>query len=391
MKIKLDKFFYGSILLQIIATQGVLTFIIFKFLGNWELKKIVHPLSFIFIVTIFILKATKKIKITLLDVLLFGYLCLQIVFLIYNIESLKSFYIAFREFYFIFILIFIFSQIVLRQYQLNKLLNVIFYLVIINSVFIALTYVLGSEDYMKMLTGRYVWGIDPDYKFKITTFYKFWRSPALIGNAASVGYFGLFAYLLMDTQEEFKKKKYFTLILVLFSFVRSVFLVLLVYEFLIFFTLKKNLKKLFIILKIGIPILICLLLYLNKYGVFSTASLYDRYYLWSTQVNVDYNIFYGGAIGNVGGGVRGDGFVETLDSYWLFMFLSSGLIGVLLSTLFIYEKSNKNKKFLFILIAFLLAGFLVNLTQSIVFLVLFPMLFLKIKEDKPELNKHDEK
>ena len=391
MKIKLDKFFYGSILLQIIATQGVLTFIIFKFLGNWELKKIVHPLSFIFIVTIFILKATKKIKITLLDVLIFFYLCFQIVFLIYNIESLKSFYIAFREFYFIFILIFIFSQIVLRQYQLNKLLNVIFYLVIINSVFIALTYVLGSEDYMKMLTGRYVWGIDPDYKFKITTFYKFWRSPALIGNAASVGYFGLFAYLLMDTQEEFKKKKYFTLILVLFSFVRSVFLVLLVYEFLIFFTLKKNLKKLFIILKIGIPILICMLLYLNKYGVFSTASLYDRYYLWSTQVNVDYNIFYGGAIGNVGGGVRGDGFVETLDSYWLFMFLSSGLIGVLLSTLFIYEKSNKNKKFLFILIAFLLAGFLVNLTQSIVFLVLFPMLFLKIKEDKPELNKHDEK
>ena len=80
MKIKLDKFFYGSILMQIIATQGVLTFIIFKFLGNWELKKIVHPLSFIFIVTIFILKAIKKIKITLLDVLLFGYLCLQIVF-----------------------------------------------------------------------------------------------------------------------------------------------------------------------------------------------------------------------------------------------------------------------------------------------------------------------
>jgi hypothetical protein len=389
MKIKLDKFFYGSILLQIIATQGVLTFIIFKFLGNWELKKILHPLSFIFIITIFILKATKKIKITLLDVLLLGYLCFQIVFLIYNIESLKSFYIAFREFYFIFILIFIFSQIVLRQYLLHKLLNVIFYLVIINSVFIALTYALGSEDYMKMLTGRYVWGIDPDYKFKIATFYKFWRSPALIGNAASVGYFGLFAYLLMDTQEKFKKKRYFTLILVLFSFVRSVFLVILVYEFLKFFTLKKNLKKLLIIFKIGVPILIFMFLYLTKYDIFSTESLYARYYLWSNQINVDYNIFYGGAIGNIGGGVRGDGFIETLDSYWLFMFLSSGLIGVVLSSLFIYEKSKKNKKFLFILIGFLLAGFLVNLTQSIVFLVLFPMLFLKIKEDKPELNEHD--
>lgn len=387
MKIKLDKLFFGSILLQVIATQGVLTFIIFKFFGNWEIKKILHPLSFVFIVIIFILKATKKIKITLLDVFLFGYFCFQFVFLIYNTDSLKSLYIAFREFYFIFILIFIFSQIELKQNQLNKLLNIIFYLVIVNSVFIGLTYVLGSEYYMKMLTGRYVWGIDPDYKFKITTFYKFWRSPALIGNAASVGYFGLFAYFLMDTQESFKRKKYFTLILVLFSFVRSVFLVVLVYEFLKFFTKKKNLKKLILIFKVGFPILILIFLYLTKYNIFSTASLYDRFYLWGNQINVDYNIFYGGAIGNIGGGVRGEGFIETLDSYWLFMFISSGIIGVVISSLFIYEKSKKNNKFFFILIAFFLAGFLVNLTQSIVFLVLFPILFLKITEDIPVLNR----
>ena len=70
------------------------------------------------------------------------------------------------------------------------------------------------------------------------------------------------------------------------------------------------------------------------------------------------------------------------------MFLSSGIIGVLLSSLFIYEKSKNNNKFLFILIAFILAGFFVNLTQSIVFLVLFPMLFLKTKEHKYELNKN---
>ena len=387
MKIKLDKLFFGSILLQIVATQGVLTFIIFKFFGNWEIKKILHPLSFVFIVIIFILKATKKIKITLLDVFLFGYFCFQFLFLIYNTDSLKSLYIAFREFYFIFILIFIFSQIELKQNQLNKLLNIIFYLVIVNSVFIGLTYVLGSEYYMKMLTGRYVWGIDPDYKFKMSIFYKFWRSPALIGNAASVGYFGLFAYFLMDTQESFKRKKYFTLILVLFSFVRSVFLVVLVYEFLKFFTKKKNLKKFILIFKVGFPILILMFLYLTRYNIFSTASLHERFYLWGNQINVDYNIFYGGAIGNVGGGVRGEGFIETIDSYWLFMFISSGIIGVVISSLFIYEKSKKNNKFFFILISFFLAGFIVNLTQSIVFLVLFPILFLKIKEDMPELNR----
>jgi hypothetical protein len=63
------------------------------------------------------------------------------------------------------------------------------------------------------------------------------------------------------------------------------------------------------------------------------------------------------------------------------MIISSGLIGVIISILYIYEKSKKNNRFLFILTAFFLSGFLVNLTQSIVFLVLFPMLFIKIKED----------
>ena len=99
-----------------------------------------------------------------------------------------------------------------------------------------------------------------------------------------------------------------------------------------------------------------------------------------------FNILFGGAIGNVGGGVRGGGFIETLDSYWLFMFLSSGLVGIITVILFIYEKRKKQNKFLFILISFLLSGLFINLTQSIVFLVLFPLLFIKIKNDDSELS-----
>ena len=71
---------------------------------------------------------------------------------------------------------------------------------------------------------------------------------------------------------------------------------------------------------------------------------------------------------------------------WLFLLFSSGLTGIFLSMLFIYEKSKKTNKFMFILISFFLAGFLVSLTQSIVFLVLFPMLFIKIKENSLELE-----
>ena len=191
----------------------------------------------------------------------------------------------------------------------------------------------------------------------------------------------MLSYLLMDQYSKFKKKKYIALFPLIFSFVRSAYLILIVYEFFKFFTKKKNLRKLILILKVAVPIVIFMTVYLANYDVFSTASLFERLYLWKNQISVNYNIFYGGEMGNVGGGARGSGFVETLDSYWLLMIISSGLIGVIISILYIYEKSKKNNRFLFILTAFFLSGFLVNLTQSIVFLVLFPMLFIKIKED----------
>ena len=158
-----------------------------------------------------------------------------------------------------------------------------------------------------------------------------------------------------------------------------------VYEFLKFFTKKKNLKILILILKIGVPALVILFILFSRYDIFSTASLYDRLYLWGNNIDVDYNALFGGQIGNVGGGARGEGFIETIDSYWLFLLFSSGLVGIILFIFFIYEKSKKTNKFMFILISFFLAGFLVSLTQSIVFLVLFPMLFIRIKENTLEL------
>ena len=72
MKAKLNKLFYWSLVLQIIATQGVLTFLIFKYLGNWEFKKFMHPLSFLIIVSFFVIKAAKKLTITTLDILFFA-------------------------------------------------------------------------------------------------------------------------------------------------------------------------------------------------------------------------------------------------------------------------------------------------------------------------------
>lgn len=380
MKVKLNKFFYWSILFQVLATQGVLSFIIFKFLGNWEIKKLLHPISFFLVVMVFIVQSSKKIKITILDILFFGYFLVLLVVMFININNLESAYIVFREVYFVFILIFIFSQVEIRQEQWDKVLNLIFYFLILNSVFILLTNYLGPEKYMRMITGRYQWGIDPEFKFKISNFYKFWRSPALIGDAASVGYFSVIGYLLMDQNKKFKNKKYIALFPLIFSFVRSAYLVFFIYEFLKFFTKKKNLKILVLIFKIGVPLLLILGFVLSKYDILSLESLQHRFYLWENNTEIDYNSFFGGAIGNVGGGVRGQGFISTIDSYWLFMLFSSGIIGISLTILFIYEKSIKTNKFLFILLSFLFAGFFVSLTQSLVFLALFPLLFIRLKK-----------
>lgn len=381
MKVKLENFFYGSIIFQILATQGVLFFIIFKFLGNWELKKILHPISFFLIVIIFVMKAAKRISFSILDIVFFSYLTILFFTLLFNIETLESTYVVFREVFFLFILIFIFSQVTITKKKWNKVLNLIFFLLILNSIFIVLTTYLGPEKYMKMITGRYQWGIDPEYKFKMSNFNIFWRSPALIGEAASVAYFSVFAYFFMDQSDKFKKKKYLALFPLFFSFIRSAYLVFLVYEFLKFFTQKKNLKILIIIFKIGIPSIIIIVLFLAKYEILSIASLYDRFYLWGNETNVDYNYLFGGAIGKVGGGARGQGFIATIDSYWLFVLFSGGIIGVVFSILFIYEKIKKTNKFIFILISFFLAGFFIHLTQSLVFLVFFPLLFINIKED----------
>jgi hypothetical protein len=390
MKVKLNKLFLLPIVLQIIATQGVLTFLLFKYLGNWEIKKYIHPLSFFLILIFFVIKAAQKLTITLLDIVFFSYFFILFIVLIFNVDGIEPVYLVFREVYFLFILVYIFSQIEINRSDWNKILKLIFFLLIVNSVFIILTNTMGPEKYMKMITGRYQWGIDPEYKFKISNFYKFWRSPALIGDAASVGYFSVITYLFMDQDDRFKKRKYLALFPLVFSFVRSAYLVLLVYEFLKFFTKKNNLKILVLIFKISVPILVITFIYLSKYDIFSTASLYDRFYLWGNQVDVDYNLLFGGEIGNVGSGARGQGFIATIDSYWFFLLLSSGFIGILLTILFLYEKSKKTNKFLFILISFFIGGLLVNLTQSIVFLVLFPMLFIKIKENSSELDTNED-
>jgi len=101
---------------------------------------------------------------------------------------------------------------------------------------------------------------------------------------------------------------------------------------------------------------------------------------WIHDIGVDFNVLFGLGIGEAGGAVRGEGFISTLDNYWLLMLISTGLLGISLLILFFYEKAKGNVKLKYALIGFLFAGLFITLTQGISFLVLFPMMFLKKTE-----------
>ena len=380
MKVKIENILLTGIILQIISTQGILTFNIFKILGEWELKSIIHPIGVSLVLVYFVFKMIKEAKATTVEFFMFGYLSVCFVLLLFNSASFTAVFFGFREVILLPLLVYIYSQVNISEKLWGLILKSLYFLILANLFFIALTYYLGPLEYMNLLTGRYFWGHDPLYKFKISNFYSFWRSPGLVGSGGSMGYFALISYILLDGHVRYKTKKYLGLLLVCLCFIRSVYLALFIYIVFSFFVKKKNLKRFQIFIKFSIPLFVLLSVFLNKKNILSLESVFMRKDNWFNNINFDYNVLFGGSIGKLGAAVRGQGFIATIDSYWVYMFLSTGLIGVVLVVLFFYEKSLGSNKLKTACIALLLAGFFVSFNQSISFLVLFPLLFLKRNE-----------
>lgn len=157
-KFSINRILFWGIFLLVISTQGILTFNIFKLLGGdlWTLKSFVQPFAVSIILFYFLLKliGSKKIKLTQIDILLFAYFGFSVVFLIQNFSGFESVYIAFREVYLLFILIFIFNQVQVTYKQWNVILNLIFILVLLNIVFTILIFFMDWSQYTKLLVGE---------------------------------------------------------------------------------------------------------------------------------------------------------------------------------------------------------------------------------------------
>ncbi|UGU17991.1 hypothetical protein LS482_08925 [Sinomicrobium kalidii] len=382
MKLKLHNLLFFGVLIQVISTQGIITFNFFKLFGIWQLKSVVHFLGVLIVMTYFLANILKRQKLTIseVDILFFAYLFISLILLIVNADSISGFLITFREVFLVFILILVYKQAPIPVFLWRKILKWIYIFVLLNILFIGLTYILGPEKYMELLTGRFVWPFDPEYKFKISNFYSFWRSPGLVGEAASLGYFGILAYFLFEEDEKFRKRKIYPLLLAILSIVRSVYLVLVIYFIISFLSKKENIRKIQLTMPYALPFLLILLIPMQRYNLFSFKSIIIRINHWLDDIDLKFNWLTGGGIGKAGAAANEMGFLATLDNYWLLMLISIGLLGIMLILLFIYEKSINRRKLRIILFGFFCTSFFITITQSISFLVLFPLLFLHKQE-----------
>lgn len=379
MKIKIDHIIFISLVFHILSTQGVLMYLFFDLFGVWEIKSLIHPLSFLMLVCSFFLKA-KTLKVKYEDFLFGFYAVFLIVLLLINVDSFFSFYIGFREVFFVLILTFLFNHFHFNSNNYKLLSNLLNVLIIINLLMVALTYYMGPVAFMEMLTGRYQWGVDEITNFQISNYLgMFWRTPAAVGSSGALAYFALFSYLFFDIKKNQNFKKLLAFMLLFSTFTRSALLCLVVYEGLKYFSLKSNIIKLIKYGKILIPVFIAFVVVAYYLNVFSIESLLMRFDIWTKKINVDYNWLFGGSIGDVGGAIRGEGEEAILDNYWLFMLYSTGLLGIVIWLIFFLEKAKVSKKKFYFTIGIICSGGFVMLTQAIPFLVMFPLLFANFK------------
>lgn len=379
MKIRISLFLLFSISVLIISTQGVLTFNIFKPLGVWQLKTFLQPLALFQVFFYFLfLRKDRKVRINATDILLFGYFLLTVPFLFYNVSGGKSAYIAIREVYLLYIAIFVFKQLRLPPNYYDKILKLIYYLVLLNIFFAVLVYFIGIERYMVLLTGDFFWGTHDEYKFKISNFMgtKLYRVPALLGESASVGFFGVISFFLLKNHPKYRYKAYYALLLMALSFTRSVYLIAILYFVSLGISSNEKIRKFLVYALFTVPIIIGLMIWKN---LFDVQSLIIRLQLWQEKVAIESNWLFGGNIGKLGGALvqQNAGFLSVVDNYWIFTYFSIGWVGIILILLFFYEQTFGKRELKIIIMSILIAGLVVTLTQSMVILVFIPLLFMQ--------------
>ena len=332
--------------------------------------------------TFVLLYKNKNFVLKVFDVVLIAYLlALLVAAAISGIEASSVFY-AFRELVLLFALVLLAENTHISKSDIKAINRLLFVLVILNLAAVFYTYMVGPEVYMKTLTGRYFWPKDPKYFFTISTFYDFWRSPGLVGQFADLGLFAVLSFFIFIRHKASKLFIGAALLLTLVALSRTAYVPLVIYVLYYLLTAQKVLKFLIKYYYVLFLLLVPAFWILFQKKVFSPESLLMRFEFWNDIIHQsDFSWFFGGRIGTVGQASELGWFSKVLDSYWIYLFLSSGIIGIILAFNFFFERVMAYRLLSVVAVGFFVSGLFTTLTQSYSFLLLFPFLFLKLKPE----------
>ena len=382
MNISMQKVVVLSLMLCILSTQGMLNFYLLSWLGNGGLKSAVPPSAILMLFTFVLLYKNKNFVLKGFDVVLIAYLlALLVTAAISGIEASSVFY-AFRELVLLFALVLLAENTQISESDIKAINRLLFVLVVLNLAAVFYTYLVGPEVYMKTLTGRYFWPKDPKYFFTISTFYDFWRSPGLVGQFADLGLFAVLSFFIFIRHKASKLFIGAALLLTLVALSRTAYVPLVIYVLYYLLTGQKVLKFLIKYYYVLFLLLVPAFWILFQKKVFSPESLLMRFEFWNDIIHQsDLSWFFGGRIGTVGQASELGWFSQVLDSYWIYLFLSSGIIGIILAFNFFFERVMAYRLLSVVAVGFFVSGLFTTLTQSYSFLLLFPFLFLKLKPE----------
>ncbi|KHE67410.1 hypothetical protein, partial [Halobacillus sp. BBL2006] len=316
--------------------------------------------------------------------------------MVFRVDNLMDTLYAFKEVSLIFFIVmsfFYFKNIIINNFI--KYLRLIIFLNILNLIVGIITLYIGPEVYAKLIVGHSFYGNSEIGNFRISHIGGLFRTPALLGSSAAYGYFGLFSFFIF---RYFKKQtsSLFALGNVALSFTRSVYIALLFYFLLVILykVYKKEVTSKHLVITCTVIFVMLIggiskLNYLNSLS--GVNSIFSRLNNWSLILDqTDFNFFnflFGGFYGFVG--LANDTSIEFLkifDNSWLFYMYNIGITGVIMTIVYLVSFIKRSKMSIYIILPLAISMFFINLTQSQVFLIFFPLVLILYCSTKERMN-----
>lgn len=386
-----DKIFLIGVFTCILSTQGILMNFIFAKMGVGFIKSFLFEIGVLILVISIIYKniiERKCTKLAISDLFIITYVILEVMVLLIKGIGFSGIIYTIKETWLAIILIIIykqFSETLIRNSRL--IIKILLVLNILNLVATVISLIIGPEKYMTALTGRYIYPVDKELKFKVSHISGILRSPALIGESASFSYFAAISFVIFDLYK-CKKGKIVSLVNVFFAFTRSGYLFISMY-IIVTFIRRFNIKKQKSINSITFSIIFIILCALIGGGIISeskefttiissSSSTNERLQVWESirEQNINENIMeslIGGGLGEIGNAYNGYGALKVFDNTWIYLYYSIGFIGLGLLVIFLLRETHNNYNKLAIILGLFLSMVFINIFQSECIIALLPI------------------